>query len=531
MNAKHIPLGLFLIFLLPSLAFGHKPKVSVGDGETGQRLTRLADSQSQRTSDASATYLNPILGGDHPDPTILRKGSDYYMTHSSFNYVPGLTVYHSRDLVHWQPVCAALSQYLGAVWAPDICQYKDRYYIYFTVSRGNDDFHNYVVTAPSPTGPWSDAVDLHVSRWIDPCHVVDEQTGQRWLFLSGGHRIRLSADGLSTVGKLEKVYDGWPIPRDWTVEGTALEGPKVKKIGSYYYLLSAEGGTAGAPTSHMTVVARARSVDGPWENSPYNPLIHTYGAGETWWSKGHASLIDTPDGRWWAVFHAYQKDYLSLGRQTLLEPVEVTADGWLRAPLDKDVAAPIRCQLPLTNEADSTSRLSQFRIGYEWKFYKHYDTSRMRTFPGGMEMQGRGTDPASSSPMLFVTGAHRYEFCACIECDSDAVAGLILYYNDRYYVGTGCDRHNRHKWRRGEYRGRTGRVKGMPIWLKLCNEDNVVTGYYSYDGKTWTKEVFGMEISGYNHNTLGDFQSVLPGLFVYGKGKARFTDFHFQERD
>ena len=131
--------------------------------------------------------------------------------------------------------------------------------------------------------------------------------------------------------------------------------------------------------------------------------------------------------------------------------------------------------------------------------------------------------------MMFVTGAHKYEISARIECDNAAVAGLILYYNDRFYVGTGCDRHNRHKWRRGKYRGRSGQGDYTALWLKLRNEDHVVTGYYSYDGKKWMKETFGMEISGYNHNTLDDFQSVLPGLFVYGKGKAQFTDFQYKE--
>lgn len=473
-------------------------------------------------------FRNPILGGDHPDPTIVRTGEDYYMTHSAFNYLPGLTVYHSRDLVNWQPVSVALTRYLGSVWAPDICEYKGKYYIYFTVSQGNDDFSNHVVYADSPMGPWSEPVDLKVENWIDPCHVVDEATGQRWLFLSGGHRIKLSADGLSTEGRLEKVYDGWAIPRNWTVEGTALEGPKMKKIGKFYYFLNAEGGTAGAPTSHMAVVARSTSVDGPWENSPYNPLIHTYGADEQWWSKGHASLIDTPDGRWWVVYHAYEKNYLTLGRQTLLEPVEMTGDGWLKAPLGKKVEKPIACPLPLSGDIDHRAQLDKFRIGYEWKFYKQYDARRVHVGSKGMVMQAQGNDPAESSPMMFVTGNHCYEFSVRIQCEGDAVAGLILYYNDRAYVGVGCDRQQRHKWRRGKYRGGMGKVEGESIWLKLRNEDNVVTAYYSYDGKNWTKEMLGMEISGYNHNTLDDFQSVLPGLFVYGKGEARFTDFQYR---
>ena len=86
----------------------------------------------------NGTFTNPILGGDYPDPTIMRDGEDYYMTHSAFDYVPGLVVFHSRDLVHWEPICSALNTFLGSVWAPDICKYNGKYYIYFTVAYPSD---------------------------------------------------------------------------------------------------------------------------------------------------------------------------------------------------------------------------------------------------------------------------------------------------------------------------------------------------------------------------------------------------------
>lgn len=492
-------------------------------------LTLPTQSWAQGKSAAQVqTFRNPIMAGDYPDPTIVRDGKDYYMTHSAFNYVPGLAILHSRDLVHWEPVCSALTQHLGSVWAPDICKYKGKYYIYFTVSRGNDDFSTYVVYADSPKGPWSSPIDLHVGKWIDPCHAVDEATGQRWLFLSGGHRIRLAEDGLSTRGELEKVYGGWRIPKDWTVEGFALEGPKMKKIGAYYYWLNAEGGTAGAPTSHMAVVARSKSIDGPWENSPYNPLIHTYSGAEQWWSKGHASLIDTPDGRWYAVYHAYEKGFLNLGRQTLMEPVFLTEDGWLKAPLgdavDKDIP------IPLTAHGvayDKTQSLGGFRIGKEWKFYQAYDPKRCLLEKDALTMEAKGASPAEAAPLLFIAGSHAYEMSVRISCDSTAVAGLILYYNDRFYVATGSNGSTKYKWRRGEYRGRTDLHRQGDIWLKLRNDNHIVTGYYSYDGINWIKDNFGMEISGYQHNTLSDFQSVLPGIFAMGKGKVRFSEFRY----
>ena len=131
-------------------------------------------------------YLNPILQGDYADPSIMRDGSDYYMTHSSFDYMPGLTVLHSKDQVNWEPVSFVLKEYLGSVWAPDILKHGDKYYIYFTVA-GAPKGGNYVVWADSPYGPWSEPINLNVKH-IDPGHAVGED-GTRWLFLSGGHRV------------------------------------------------------------------------------------------------------------------------------------------------------------------------------------------------------------------------------------------------------------------------------------------------------------------------------------------------------
>ncbi len=491
-------------------------------------------------------FTNPILGGDHPDPTVVRDGEDYYMTHSSFEYIPGLTVYHSQDLVNWEPIGSALHQYFGSVWAPDMCKFKNKYYVYFTVDKGNDDFYNYVVTSKSPYGPWSEPVDLKIGSWIDPCHVYDEKKDARWLFLSGGHRIRLADDGLSTIGKMEKVYDGWQIPRNWIVEGKALEGPKVKKIGGYYYFLNAQGGTAGPATTHMAIVARSRSVDGPWENCPRNPLIHTYNSAEKWWSKGHASLIDTPDGKWWAVYHAYDKERLNQGRQTLLEPIELTTDGWLKAPLGAEIERPLPKPAVEVNqkfdkkssrknhqakrecEYDFSKSLSYFRIGKEWKGWQGIQANRFTVKAQSLTIDGHGDNPASSSPLMFVAPDRNYEMSAKFEIEDNAEAGLVLYYNANFFVGLGCDKDKVNCWRRGQRRGKGSNRIGKTFWLKLRFEDQAVTGYTSKDGKEWSQMQWGLEVSGYNHNTLSGFLSLLPGVYCSGNGKALVSCFQYQ---
>lgn len=168
-------------------------------------------------------------------------------------------------------------------------------------------------------------------------------------------------------------------------------------------------------------------------------------------------------------------------------------------------------------------------MGLEWKFYKRYDPARFVAGHDTLNLRALGNDPATSSPLLFVTGAHGYEISVKMKCDSQAVAGIILYYNDRFYVGTGYGNQRKYRWRRGRRKGGNALGHSDTIWLKLRNENNIVTGYYSLDGVKWVKEQWGMEISGYNHNTLDDFQSVLPGLFAYGEGDVLFTEFKYNE--
>ena len=167
---------------LPPVAATSTTTADAADGEPrwargveGQRKADLGD----------GTFLNPILAGDHPDPSVLKDGDDYYMTFSSFDAYPGLVVWHSRDLVNWTPIGPALRKNVGAVWAPDLVKHQGRYYIYFP---GVGPYRsNYVVWADDIRGPWSDPIDLKIGR-IDPGHAVGPD-GRRYLFLSAGYRV------------------------------------------------------------------------------------------------------------------------------------------------------------------------------------------------------------------------------------------------------------------------------------------------------------------------------------------------------
>ncbi|MET3471234.1 beta-xylosidase [Novosphingobium sp. 1529] len=490
----------------------------------------------QRVADqGNGTYRNPIMAGDHPDPSILKDGDDYYMTFSTFDSYPGLVIWHSRDLLNWQPVTAALTQNVGAVWAPDLCRHAGRYFIYFAAkARPNA---TYVIWADQIAGPWSAPINLGLPDHIDPGHAVGED-GSRWLFLSGGDRVALASDGLSTVGAVQHVYDPWRYSdasaERWPVEGFSPEGPKIVSHGGWFYLITAVGGTAGPPTGHMVIAARSRSIHGPWENCPHNPIVRTRSREEAWWSRGHATLFSGPGGDWWSVYHGFERDYWTLGRQTLLDPVEWTADGWFRMK-GGDLSMPLPSPrggrpagphgLPLSDD------FATLALGKRWNFFKPApdEAGRVRVADHCLHLAARGTAPADSSPLLLIAGDQAYEFACTIEIDPETTAGLLLFYDQALYCGLGFDAKAFVTHQYGMERGRPANPHGRRLRMRLRNDRHIVSLHTSGDdGQTWQRFDRGMEVSGYHHNVRGGFLMLRPGLYAAGKGEARFRDFRFR---
>ena len=492
-----------------------------GRGFEGQRKADLGD----------GTYLNPVFAGDRPDPSILRDGEDYYVTFSSFDAYPGIVIWHSRDLVNWRPVTAALRTPIGSVWAPELAKHGGRYFVYIP-ARTADYRSIYVIHADRIEGPWSEPIDLRLPAHIDPGHAVAAD-GTRWLFLSNGDRVRLSADGLSRTGEVEHVYDPWRYPEEWVVETFAPEGPKIVRRGGYYYLTTAVGGTAGPPTGHMVIMARSRSLDGPWENHPGNPIIRTQSEGEKWWSRGHATLFEGPNRRWWMIYHGYENGYWTLGRQTLLEPVEWTADGWPR-PLGGDLSRPIDKPLNLAGQRHGMplgDDFSQERFGVQWAFYdpSPNEMQRVRLADRTLHLRAKGTAPADSSPLCCIAGDQSYRIEADVEIDPGAEAGLLLFYNRRLYAGLGINgrRFVMHRYGLSGPRGPAAETRSMR--LRLANDRNILTIHTSRDGgSSWQKFDVQMEVSGYHHNTAYDFLSLRPALYAAGSGEARFRNFTYR---
>ena len=495
-------------------------------GFDGQRLADLGD----------GTFLTPVLPGDRPDPNVLRDGEDYYAAFSTFVSYPGAVISHSRDLVNWVPVVAAVTKPLCSIYAVDLVKHGSRYFLYIPVGRPRDPVpsgypvRNYVVWADDIAGPWSDPVDIGVNGLIDPGHVVGED-GCRYLFFNAGYRVRLNPNGLKAETVPERVYGGWDFPADWVVESRFLEGPKLFWKDGWLYMFSADGGTGGVPTSHMVIVARSRSVHGPWENCPHNPIVRTVSRDEPWWSRGHATPVDAPDGGWWLTYHGYENGLRTLGRQMLLEPIEWTTDGWPKA-LGGDLGGVL--PMPVAAAGPAGVELSGPFLPDMWgarlAFYEPAEgyLDRAAIADGGLRLAGQGSGPGDSSPLTMIAGDPRYTVEVDLRADGDAQGGLLLFYNGALFCGLGVQGGTLHSYGNGKLdmlaqlsRPMTG--LGANVSLRLMN-DRDVASFFVRSGEGPWRLYSSFEVSGYNHNIGGGFLSLRPALFASGRGDVEFRN-------
>ena len=471
-------------------------------------------------SSGSGTYLNPVIPGDHPDAGALRVGDDYYLTHTTDNYTPGLLIWHSRDLVHWTVTAAALDAFYGAVWAPFLCEYKGLFYIYYPCNGQIS-----VVHATSPLGPWSKPISLGING-IDPTHGATPD-GRRVLYVAGGSMVELSADGLSVKAGPRKVLEPWPIPEDWQVECECLEAPKLLFRDGYFYLNVAEGGTSGPPTSHMVLSARSRNIDGPWEWSPFNPIVHTRSKTEKWWSKGHGRLVDAADGSWWMTLHSYQNGLQTLGRQILLLPVVWTADGWYKVPDGVSGGDPIpKAQLAPTPGTAAPSDFSGKTLDLQWQFWKGYDPNRARLAGGALTLAAHADGIPTTSPLTRIATDRAYTVEVDVEIAPGCEAGLLLFYDNDHCCGlrvSGDPHATPHP--------RTNVISARRATLRIVNDDQEVDFFYRAEapGATgkWVHLRDTLDVTCYQQNAFGGFLDLRPALYSCGTGSATFRNWSY----
>ncbi len=461
-------------------------------------------------------YPRVILKGDYADPTIVRDGSDYYMTHSPSVYARGFLIWHSSDLINWKPLVRTNTNFSGSVYAPDIVKHANKFYIYYPASGTN-----WVIWADDIMGPWSKPIDLKLPR-IAPGHIADEN-GKRYLHVSSGLVAELAKDGLSAVGELEKSYEGWQYPEDWDVECFCLESPKLNFKDGYYYLTSAEGGTAGPATSHMVVSARSKSPLGPWENSPYNPIVHTWSKSETWWSKGHGTIIDDVNGNWWIVYHAYEKGAQTLGRQTLIDPITWTEDAWFH--LDND-RAPLKADSEFEG-MELSDDFSSDNLGIQWTSWGAFKENEIVVEDGWLHLKGKASETGYGRKLLITVPDQNYQIQAEVDLVENGNGGLILFYSENAFAGITSEGENFIIYNAAKEVKKVPNKFGKHFFVKIINQKNLCTVQISKDGIHWETIKNLMDVSGLHHNNYGGYNALRAGLVSSGEGTVQFDNFEY----
>lgn len=294
------------------------------------------------------TVRNPILPGFYPDPSVCRAGNDYYLITSSFEYFPGVPIFHSRDLIHWRQIGHVLNRPAQldldgvlpsqGIYAPTIRYHDGRFYMVTTLRRPQEDGVrdiNFVVTATDPAGPWSAPYVLIDQPWIiDPSLFFDDD-GRAW-YTANARPSNPPYPGYREIWMQEFDYDQMSLVGDritlWNgalKEAAYPEASHLYKVNGTYYLLISEGGTFH---DHAVTIARSSSLTGPYEGNPRNPILtHRHlGLDYPITNTGHADLVQTQRGEWWMVALAsrpYGGYYYNLGRETFIAPVR-WEEGW-----------------------------------------------------------------------------------------------------------------------------------------------------------------------------------------------------------
>ena len=505
--------------------------------------------QKRKADLGNGFYQNPIFNFDKPDITVLRDGTDYYLTgsHSTF---PSLPIYHSRDLVNWELLYYAITDPSYGVWggAPDLIKYEDTYYLYL-MNGGNGI---YVMTCTDiRRGNWSAPQPLHLGpvgredwpeganpdHWdynlgfIDPGHVVGED-GKRYLFVSGGFMVGLSDDGLRVVTKPRKVYEPWPIPDDWFIEGYYIEAMSLFKRGEYFYLMAAQGGTFGPATGHMAISMRSKSVFGPWEHSPYNPIVHAGSDEEPWWCRGHATVLEDTEGNWWILYHAEEKGYRNHGRKTLMEPIAWDDKGWFRVP--DGIRPEDKLKKPAGEAVPDTIAFSDTftgpSLGLQWGVPRQstYDPRNYVFRDSGLALKAFGSSLEKGDILVLNNGDHSYRMIVELEPETGVAGGMGLYLCPQCYISL--------EFQNGEL-SLCRPARGGAFWKKslhatrlqmalTCIRNNVTFQYREENGE-WQHIRFDTEISTWCQDSFGAVP-VHPALFSYGSGSTIFRNFVYK---
>lgn len=427
------------------------------------------DQRFDKNIDRAKQYLNPILAGFYPDPSVCRKGDTFYLVNSSFSFFPGVPIFTSKDLVNWTQLGNVLDRksqlplarqrVSGGIFAPAI-SYNEKNKTFYMITT-NVGAGNFVVKTKDPAKGWSDPVYLPKINGIDPSLFFDkdgkgyivhnapvmgtaEYDGQRAIRL-----LRFDANGDSIIGEPTEIVRGGTHVQEHPIW---IEGPHLFRVGKYYYLMCAEGGTGAW---HSEVIFRAKNPMGPWEENPDNPIL-TQRSGldaarkDIVTSTGHADLVQSPRGDWWAVFlgcRPYEGDFYNTGRDTYLMPV-TWKDGWptilekgkaLPTVVSKSDLAPLAANAkPMTGNFSYSDHFSGDKLDMRWMFLRNPQDGFYSLDGNGLSMNALPVNISQNESLsaIFCRQQHT-SFIAetqlnFVPSSSKDLAGLALLQNEEY---------------------------------------------------------------------------------------------------
>lgn len=485
----------------------------------------------------AATFRNPVIPGFHPDPSVCRVGDDFYLVCSSFQYFPGVPLFHSRDLVHWQQIGNVLttreqlplkdaSSWLG-IYAPTIRYHEGKFYMITTNVGGGG---NFLVTATDPRGPWSKPVWLK-QQGIDPSLFFED--GKCYMVSNPGDAIWMCEIDPQTGEQLTESRKLWQGDG-----GRYPEGPHLYKKDGFYYLLISEGGTELA---HRLTIARSRAIYGPYESNPENPLLTNcsrLGQSMQIQGTGHGDLVEAGDGSWWMTFLAYRNfggSYHHLGRETCLVPVEWQEGQWPvvngRQPVDTLTQAPGLLPAVAVEKHLGATRFAPTTGTHEWLYLQNPLQSNYQMSATELRLRPHGTLTDNRQPTFI--GRRQESPRVLIETEvqpGQTAAGLSLYQiHDGHIdlmaskgkVALRCKLKSIDHELSKSWRTSTSRVK-----LRITSDGQMYRFFYSLDGRRF-QELGAMNCSLVSTEVAGGFTGVVVGMFAEGKKKGAWADFSY----
>ncbi|MDY4521210.1 MAG: glycoside hydrolase family 43 protein [Marinilabiliaceae bacterium] len=487
-------------------------------------------------------YSNPVIPGFHPDPSVCRVDSDYYLVTSTFEFFPGVPVFHSRDLIHWEQIghCLTRESQLplkesgawGGIYAPTIRYHEGRFYMITTNVGGGG---NFIVHTEDPRGEWSEPVWLK-QQGIDPSLFWDED-GTCYMVSNPDVGIWLcKIDPLTGEQKSESklIWEG--------TGGRHPEAPHIYKKDGWYYLMIAEGGTE---YGHTETIARSRRIDGPYLGNPSNPILTHRGVNaqsNPIQGTGHADLVEAHDGSWWMVCLALRPQSGQnhvMGRETYLAPVVWPAGGWPvvngngTVDLDMKVSTlPQSETVGLNKEHNTETSFTESKLGMEWNYLRNVDKSKYELKGGALRLIATTKNiDAQENPTWVGRRQQDMRFCAetvvSLEGKSeDDEAGMSIYMKNFSHYDLSLIRKNDGKtYVRLRYRlyqlnhvEQEIETNGKNVTLRIEGEPDFYTFSYSTDGKSF-KQLGQMTVRYLSSESSGGFTGAYVALYAQKKSE------------